>query len=48
MGEIGEEGFKVFVTHPAIQKFPLILETPVDSIRGHKENIETVRALASL
>lgn len=48
LGEIGEEGFKVFVTHPTIQKFPLILETPVDSIRGHKENIETVRALASL
>ena len=45
LGEIGEEGFAVFVNHPVIQKLPLILETPADSVRGHKENIEKVRAL---
>ena len=46
LGEIGERGFSVFLNHPAIRDLPLILETPVDTTRGHKENIEIVRALA--
>jgi deoxyribonuclease-4 len=45
-GEIGEHGFKIFLNHPAIENLPLILETPEDKTRGHKENIHTVRALA--
>lgn len=45
LGEIGEEGFKVFLNHPKIRDLPLILETPADSLRGHKENIEAVKAL---
>ncbi len=48
MGEIGEEGFCIFLNHPKIRDLPLILETPADSVRGHKENIETVKALATL
>lgn len=47
MGEIGEEGFRVFLNHSKMKSVPLILETPVDSIRGHKENIEAARALSS-
>ncbi len=45
LGEIGEEGFEVFLNHPKIRNLPLILETPLDSARGHKENIEAVRRL---
>lgn len=45
LGEIGEEGFKVFLTHPKIRDLPLILETPADSTRGHKENIEVAKSL---
>ena len=45
LGEIGEEGFKVFLNHPKIRDLPLILETPADSLKGHKENIEAVKAL---
>lgn len=45
LGEIGKEGFKVFLNHPRIQNLPLILETPADGARGHKENIEAAKAL---
>ena len=48
MGEIGEEGFCIFLNYPKIRDLPLILETPADSVRGHKENIETVKALVTL
>ncbi len=47
MGSIGEKGFKTFLSHPRIREYPLILETPADSMRGHKENIEAAKALAS-
>lgn len=46
LGEIGEEGFRVFLSHPAIRNLPLILETPIDSIRGDIENIRVAKALA--
>jgi len=45
LGEIGEEGFKVFLNHPKIRNLPLILETPADSLRGHKENVKAVKSL---
>lgn len=45
LGEIGEEGFRVFLNHPKIRDLPFILETPADSLRGHKENIEAVKTL---
>jgi endonuclease IV len=47
LGEIGKEGFKVFVNHPIIRGLPLILETPVDETRGHRENVEAVKALVT-
>ncbi|MBU7011106.1 MAG: deoxyribonuclease IV [Theionarchaea archaeon] len=47
LGEIGEKGFRVFLNHPKIRNLPLILETPVDTTRGHKENIEVAKALVS-
>lgn len=47
LGEIGKEGFRVFVNHPIIRGLPLILETPVDETRGHRENIEAVKALVT-
>jgi len=45
-GEIGEEGMRAIVNHPAIQERPLVLETPVDEEKGYAENIEEVRRLA--
>ncbi len=45
LGEIGDKGFSVFLNHPRIRDLPLILETPADSTRGHKENVEAVKAL---
>jgi endonuclease IV len=35
------------LSHPVIRDLPLILETPVDKERGHEENIEMVKRLAS-
>ena len=46
-GEIGEDGFRTLLSHPVIRDLPLILETPVDKERGHEENIEMVKRLAS-
>ncbi|MGD2249027.1 MAG: deoxyribonuclease IV [Candidatus Methanofastidiosia archaeon] len=46
-GEIGEQGFRLFLNHPAIKKLPLILETPEDKMRGHKDNIQAVHVLAN-
>jgi deoxyribonuclease-4 len=48
MGEIGEEGVKTFLNHPKIRNLPLILETPVDNIRGHEENIRAAKALVTV
>ena len=47
LGEIGEEGFCTMLSHPVIRNLPLILETPVDSVRGHAQNIDAVKRLAS-
>ncbi|MFB6106261.1 MAG: deoxyribonuclease IV [Halobacteriaceae archaeon] len=44
-GEIGEAGFRRFVTHDAFADLPMVLETPVDDEGGYAENIETVRRL---
>jgi deoxyribonuclease-4 len=45
LGKIGTEGFRNFINHPQLRDIPLILETPVDSERGFKENIETIKKL---
>jgi deoxyribonuclease-4 len=46
LGEIGEEGFRLILSHPAIRARPLILETPVDERRDDRGNIAKVRELA--
>jgi deoxyribonuclease-4 len=44
-GSIGKEGFKEILNHKHFQNIPIIMETPVDKIRGDKENMETVLEL---
>jgi len=46
LGEIGEEGFRRILGHPAIRDLPLILETPSDERRDDRGNIAKVRELA--
>ena len=46
LGEIGEAGFEVILSHPAIRSKPLILETPVDERRDDLGNIAVVRKLS--
>ncbi len=46
LGEIGEEGFKQILHHPAIRTRPLILETPSDERRDDRGNMAKVRELA--
>ena len=46
LGEIGEEGFRLILNHPAIRTRPLILETPTDERRDDRGNIAKVRELA--
>ena len=43
-GEIGDEGFRRFVNHPALRDLPMVLETPEDD-KGYAWNIEKVREL---
>lgn len=47
MGEIGEQGFRTLLSHPIICDLPLILETPVDASRGHRENIALIKKLGA-
>ncbi|MFB3765079.1 MAG: deoxyribonuclease IV [Methanotrichaceae archaeon] len=47
LGKIGEEGFKVILRNDVIKALPLILETPIDSVRDDKGNIKVARELAS-
>jgi deoxyribonuclease-4 len=46
LGQIGEEGFRRFLHHPAIRDLPLICETPEDERRNDAGNIRKVRELA--
>lgn len=46
LGEIGLEGFRRILRHPAIRALPLILETPVDDRRDDRGNIALVRELS--
>ncbi len=46
LGYIGEEGFRAILSKPFIRSKPLILETPVDEVRGDVGNIATVWRLA--
>lgn len=46
LGCIGEEGFRLLLSHPAVRDLPLICETPVDERRDDAGNISAVRELA--
>lgn len=43
-GEIGVEGIRRFVNHPALREMPMVLETPADG-KGYEWNISRCREL---
>lgn len=45
LGYIGKEGISYFLNHKEIVKLPIIMETPIDKIRGEKENLNAVYEL---
>ncbi len=45
MGKIGENGFKTLINAKKLKNLPFIMETPIDSIRGDKENLDYVKQL---
>jgi deoxyribonuclease-4 len=47
MGKIGENGFKALINDKRLENMPFIMETPIDSIRGDKENLDHVKQLRS-
>lgn len=44
-GNIGGEGFRHFLNHPALSDLPLILETPWESVETDLRNLKRVRSL---
>lgn len=46
LGKIGQEGFRLILSHPFFRSRPLICETPVDERRDDAGNIRVVRELA--
>jgi deoxyribonuclease-4 len=46
-GEIGVDGMRRIVTHPALEEVPFVLETPTSGERGFAWNIDRVRELAA-
>jgi len=47
IGQIGVEGFRAILCHPALADLAMILETPVDASRDDRGNLEVARRLAS-
>ena len=47
LGQIGEEGFRAVLAHPALRNLAMILETPVDTRRDDVGNLAAARRLAS-
>lgn len=45
MGKIGENGFKTLINDKRLENLPFIMETPIDSLRGDKENLDYVKHL---
>jgi deoxyribonuclease-4 len=45
LGKIGEEGFRAILSHNAVRKLPIIMETPIDDRRGNMENYKYVTRL---
>ncbi len=47
LGQIGTEGFRAILVHPALADMTMILETPVDARRDDRGNLEAARRLSS-
>jgi deoxyribonuclease IV len=47
-GQIGEEGFRRILTHPALRNKPFILETPVDEDGDDQRNVDTLKRLSRM
>jgi len=47
LGQIGEEGLRAILCHPALADLAMILETPVDARRDDRGNLDAARRLAS-
>jgi deoxyribonuclease-4 len=45
LGKIGEAGVAAFLRHSKIKNLPIIMETPIDDIRGDPENLKVVANL---
>lgn len=46
LGQIGEAGISAVLSHAAVRDLPVILETPVDSRRDDRGNLQLARRLA--
>jgi deoxyribonuclease-4 len=42
LGFIGMEGIAAFINHSDIKPLPIIMETPIDTRRGDRQNLETI------
>jgi deoxyribonuclease-4 len=47
LGQIGEQGFRAILCHPALVDRTMILETPVDDRRDDRGNLDVAKRLAS-
>jgi len=45
MGNIGENGFKAFINHPAIRDKPMVIETPEDERGNYAKDLAKLRKL---
>jgi len=45
-GQIGEDGFRRILTHPALRAKPFILETPVDEEGDDRRNVDALKRLS--
>lgn len=45
LGKIGEDGFKALVQNKRLNNIPMIMETPVDDMRGDAENMQYLKSL---
>jgi deoxyribonuclease-4 len=42
LGSIGVEGIAAFINYPNIKALPIIMETPIDTRRGDRQNLEII------
>jgi deoxyribonuclease-4 len=45
LGKIGMQGFKELLTHKAVRRIPIIMETPLDKRRQNHDNLKVVLML---